>query len=210
MNKNYKKLSNGLIKQLEISKQKLYDISYIKERYDSYKISSVNMSYLRFGYLLGTIKTNIKTLLDVGYGNGDFLTVASQLIPKCYGYEINGYNIPKDCFFVEDIYKNKYDVVCFFDVLEHFYDIYEIKNLQTQYIYLSVPECHYFSDEWFMNWKHRRENEHLWHFNLNSLENFMLEIGYELVASSNIEDIIRKSVDSNSNILSCIFRKKNL
>lgn len=208
MNKNYKKLSNGLIKQLEIGKQKSYDISYIKERYDSYKISSVNMSYLRLGYLLGTIKTNIKTLLDVGYGNGDFLTTAKKSIKNCYGNEVNSYNIPDGCVFVDDIYKDSYDVVCFFDVLEHFNNIYDIKNLKTNYIYISVPECHYFSDEWFYNWKHRREDEHLWHFNLNSLTNFMEEIGYKLVAHSNIEDIIRIPIDNNSNILTAIFERK--
>ncbi len=42
MLKNYQKLNNGLIKQIEFvnSKQK-YDIDYIKRSYDSYKDLSI-------------------------------------------------------------------------------------------------------------------------------------------------------------------------
>jgi len=204
---NYEKMPNGLIRQINITLQKKYDVEYIKERYDSYKELSINMSYLRLGYLLGNIKTKITSLLDVGYGNGDFLKVTKSVIPKCYGAEVNSYNIPDECAFVEDIYKDEYDVVCFFDVLEHFENIYDIQKLKTKYIYISVPQCHYISDEWFLNWKHRRPDEHLWHFNLNSITNFMKEIGFNIVSYSNIEDIIRKSSDNNTNILTAIFKK---
>lgn len=207
MLENYKKLDNGLIKQNSFfSKLQNYNIEYIKQRYDSYKELSIRMSYLRMGYLTGVVK-KIDSLIDVGYGNGDFLNVTKEIVKKCYGFEVNCYNIPEGCIKINNIYENSYDVVCFFDVLEHFEDIYEIKNLKTNYIYISVPECHYFSDEWFEKWKHRRPDEHLWHFNKQSLKNFMEEIGYELIQYSNIEDCIRKSSDVNSNILTGIFKK---
>ena len=205
---NYEKLKNGLIKQKTILNNKReYNIDYIKNSYDIYKEGSVNMSYLRLGYLLGSLNKTPDTILDVGYGNGDFLKVSKNKIPNCYGFEVNNYDIPHGVTSVNNIYSNEYDVVCFFDVLEHFEDIYEIKNLKTKYIYISVPECHYFSDEWFLNWKHRRPDEHLWHFNLKSLNNFMNEIGYNILFSSNIEDCIRKPSDNNSNILTAIFKK---
>jgi len=205
---NYKKLENGLIKQINFFNQKrVYDVDYIKNSYDKYNELSKYMSYLRLGYLLGSIKDNINTILDVGYGNGDFLKVAKTKISNCYGFEVNDYPIPEGCVHTNDIYNNEFDVVCFFDVLEHFEDIYEIKNLKTKYIYISVPECHYFSDEWFLNWKHRRPDEHLWHFNLKSLKSFMNEIGFDYVCHSNVEDIIRKPTDENSNILTAIFKK---
>jgi hypothetical protein len=208
MIENYSVLANGIIKQIKVFDNiKKYDVNYIKDRYDSYKDLSINMSYLRLGYLLGNINENINSLLDVGYGNGDFLNVAQNIIPTCYGNEINNYNIPNKCNFIENIYTNEYDVVCFFDVLEHFENIYDIQKLKTKYIYISVPQCHYISDEWFLNWKHRRPDEHLWHFNLNSITNFMKEIGFNIVSYSNIEDIIRKSSDNNTNILTAIFKK---
>ena len=65
-------------------------------------------------------------------------------------------------------------------------NIYDIQKLKTKYIYISVPQCHYISDEWFLNWKHRRPDEHLWHFNLNSITNFMKEIGFNIVSISSM------------------------
>jgi hypothetical protein len=208
MIENYLKLNNGIIKQNNIIDEKqIYNVNYIKDRYDTYSQKSMYMSYLRLGFLMGSCDNQIKNILDVGYGNGDFLKAASNSIPNCYGFEVNSYEIPEKCLTVNDIYEKEYDVVCFFDVLEHFDNIYEIKNLKTKYIYISVPECHYFSDEWFLNWKHRRPDEHLWHFNLNSLCEFMKEIGFKLVKFSNIEDSIRKPQDEHTNILTALFEK---
>ena len=91
--------------------------------------------------------------------------------------------------------------------LEHFEDISFVKDLPCSYVCISLPWCHYFSDEWFENWKHRRPDEHLWHFNRNSLNEFMQECGFESIATSNIEDIIRKNNEQYSNILTGIFEK---
>jgi hypothetical protein len=206
---NYEILENGLIKQKNfINQKRIYDVNYIKNSYDKYNELSAYMSYLRLGYLLGSINKTPQNILDVGYGNGDFLKAARNKINNCFGFEVNDYPLPENCTKTNDIYDQEYDVVCFFDVLEHFEDIYEIKKLKTNYIYISVPECHYFSDEWFLKWKHRRPDEHLWHFNLNSLSSFMAEIGFKLISSSNLEDTIRKPLDENSNILTAIFKKK--
>jgi hypothetical protein len=204
---NYTKLNNGLIKQEKIfdAKQK-YDVEYIDKRYNAYGKLSEYMSYLRLGYLLGSCDSTITSILDVGYGNGDFLDAAAKVIPNCYGFEVNDYPIPKGCTEVSAIYNFQYDVVCFFDVLEHFDDIYEIKKLNTKYIYISVPECHYLSDDWFYVWKHRRPDEHLWHFNRQSLVNFMTELNYKVVALSNMEDTIRKGDGQTSNILTGLFK----
>ena len=196
---NYEKLDNGVIKQKQVNKIN-YDLQYIYKSYDSYGNIVDNMSHLRLGYLLGIIGSIPNSILDVGYGNGNFLKTCKNIIPNCYGNDLSGYPIPKDCEFKTNIYTDEYDVVCFFDVLEHFDNIYDISNLKTKYIYISGPECHYFSDEWFENWKHRKENEHLWHFNKTSLNNFMNELGYKNLSFSNIEDIIRKPIDNNSNI----------
>jgi hypothetical protein len=74
-------------------------------------------------------------------------------------------------------------------------------------VFISVPWCHYILDAWFDSWKHRRENEHLWHFDLGSLTKFFGSLGYEYISHSSIEDIIRKPVDDMSNILTVLFRK---
>lgn len=205
---NYIKLNNGIIKQIQV-KPFEYNVSYSKY-YDKIKVSSIQMSYLRLGYILGVLGKTPSSLLDIGYGNGDFLNISSKIIPTCYGYDITDYPIPNDIKKVNSLYDNEFDIVCMFDVLEHFEDIYTIKEIKTKYFIISVPECHYFSDEWFVSWKHRKPNEHIWHFNKLSLMNFMNEIGFELVCFSNVEDVIRKSSDDNTNILTGIFKNGKL
>lgn len=86
--------------------------------------------------------------------------------------------------------KQKYDI----DYIKRSYDSY--KDLSIQMSYLR-----------FENWKHRRPDEHLWHFNLESLTKFMQEICYEKITHSNIEDVIRKPSSDYTNILSAVFKK---
>lgn len=206
MLENYEILPNGVVKQIKVDKIE-YDSNYVDVSYNTYGNLVDNMSNLRLGYLLGAIQYTPNSILDVGYGNGSFLKTCTSIIPNCYGNDISGYSLPDKCTFIDDIYQHEFDVVCFFDVLEHFDDIYDIKNLKTKYIFISVPQYHDISDEWFKNWKHRRPNEHLYHFNLESLDNFMMELGYKNIAASNIEDIIRTPVDEKANILTCIYEK---
>lgn len=206
MLENYDKNKDKVIYQKEINKIQ-YDVEYVNSRYSIYPTTN-SMSHLRLGYLLGLLQFIPNNILDVGYGNGDFLNVASNIIPNCYGNDIEpAYPLIDKIKFVNNIYDDEYDVVCFFDSLEHFDNIYEIKNIKTEYIYISVPWCHYVNDEWFKNWKHRRENEHLWHFDLPALVNFMKSINFKYIAHSNIEDVIRKNDSDLPNILTALFKK---
>jgi hypothetical protein len=166
------------------------------------------MAYLRLGYLLGNLPSTPNSILDVGYGNGDFLKVCTDIIPECYGSDISGYPIPNKAHFIKDIYSKQFDVISFFDVLEHFEDINFVKDLNCNYIIISVPHCHFFSEEWFLNWKHRRPDEHLFHFNNKSLNNFFNEMGFDVVTQSHIEDTIRTPIDNNPNILTGIYKKR--
>lgn len=206
---NYSKLNNGIIKQLNINKIN-YNFDY-SNKYNNYKDTSIPLSHLRLGILLGCIGKTPDSLLDVGYGNGDFLRTASKIIKNCYGSDLSDYPVPDNCSKVDLFEKKYYDVICFFDSLEHFDNINDIKNLNTEYIFISVPLCHNFSDEWFINWHHLRPNEHLWHFNKDSLVDFLKECGYECIHSSNFEDTVRVNNKSKNypNILSCMFKKIN-
>lgn len=126
----------------------------------------------------------------------------------CYGHDISEYPIPEGVSFVNNILENYYEVISFFDVIEHFSNPYFLKDLNCKYIVCSLPHCHYFSDEWFENWKHRKPNEHLWHFNEESLVKFFDVQGYSKINTSNFEDVVRKSKEEYSNILSGVFLKK--
>jgi hypothetical protein len=207
MIENYEILNNGLIKQINFFNIKReYNIDYIQNSYNQYGVKGPQLAGVRLGYLLGVLGFTPKSILDVGYGNGDFLNVCKETI-KSYGNDISNYPIPEGCEFVKDIFSDHYDVISMFDVLEHFEDISFVKDLKCNYFYISVPWCHNYSDEWFLNWKHRRPDEHLWHFNEESITNFFTEMGYEKISHSNIEDTIRVDKNNNKNILTCLFKK---
>jgi hypothetical protein len=204
---NYEKLENGIIKQKIVNKIE-YNFDY-SNKYNSYGEKSNHLSYLRLGVLLGAINEKPNSILDVGYGNGAFLKSAKNIINECSGFDISNYPLPHDIRKETDIYGKHFDVICFFDSLEHFDDINIINKVDCNYVFISVPWCHYFSDEWFLNWYHRRPNEHLWHFNDKSLVKFFGENGFENIYLGNFEDAVRKNstCNGNPNILSAVFKK---
>jgi hypothetical protein len=204
---NYIKLSDGRIKQ-EIIKPFEYGLDY-SEAYNQspYKENSEYISYLRYAYIIGSIGKIPNSVLDVGYGNGGFLSVASNQILNCFGFDISEYPVPSKCMKVDSMTDQFYDVITFFDSLEHFEDISFVKDLKCEYVCISLPWCHNFSDEWFDRWKHRKPDEHLWHFNKEALISFMFDNGYLFINSCNIEDQIRKSSFNYPNILTAMFKK---
>jgi len=206
MLENYSRTSDGVVYQIDKTRID-YTKEYVNTRYVKYGELPTYMGYLRLGNIVGSIGKVPNSILDVGYGDGSFLKVCKNIIPKCYGYDISTYPIPDGCEISNSITENFYEVITFFDSLEHFEDINFVKKLNCDFVCISVPCCHYKSDEWFKNWKHRRPNEHLWHFNQNSLNNFMTNMGYLIVSSNNIEDTIRKNNENELNILTCVFKK---
>jgi hypothetical protein len=210
MLENYIVDKNGVIKQINIGENIDYNENYVLNSYIKYGELSNYISYLRYGYLIASIEKTPHTILDFGYGSGAFLDVCKINIPNCYGYDIGDFNVPDGCKRIDNIFSRHFDVVTFFDSLEHVNDIYFLDKINCDYIMISVPECHYFSDDWFNTWKHRRKDEHLWHFSKKSLINFMLSQGFCLINISNIEDNIRKPVDNFSNILTGVFKKIKL
>jgi hypothetical protein len=205
MLENYARNEHGVIYQID-RQPFVYDEVYIDKGYGRAPVEE--MSALRFGHLVGVLGHVPASILDVGYGSGDFLKCARKLVQ-----DVNGYDIPPafpvdGVATVEGLYTRSYEVVTFFDALEHFEDPSEIRALDTKYVHISLPWCHYFSDDWFDTWKHRKPNEHLWHFNPQSLGAFMASLGFEMIGYCNVEDTIRKSTGDWKNILSATFRKK--
>lgn len=204
----YIKHSNGVIQQSSLfNKAVEYNYEYVHQRYDKYQEKTEGMSCLRLGYIVSCLGKMPQSVLDVGYGNGSFLRRCRTVIPECYGHDISNYKLPEGCLFANDILSQFFNVVTFFDSLEHFLDISFVSKIQCQYLVISVPWCHYFSDDWFVTWKHRRPDEHLWHFNLDALVTFMNEQDFNLLNYSNVEDAIRGTIQGNSNILTACFVK---
>ena len=189
---NYKKNYHGVIQQIEYTKT-VYDQKYVDVRYNNYGEMTNYMSHLRLGYIVGSIGKIPNSILDVGYGNGSFLETSSSIIPNCFGYDVSGVKLSEKIEIVDNLFSQHYEVITFFDSLEHCEDIYFLDKLNCDYVCISVPWCHNFSDEWFENWKHRRPDEHLHHFDQQALKNFVESQGFVAINSINIEDSIRKT-----------------
>jgi len=210
MLENYSIDKNGVIFQINITENVNYNKDYVENSYEKYGELTNYISYLRYGYLIASIKKTPYSLLDFGYGNGAFLNVCKEKIKNCYGYDIGEFDVPNGIeriMNINELYIKYFNVISFFDSLEHVKDIYFLNRLDCEYIIISVPEYHNFSDEWFKNWKHRRMNEHFWHFSEQALINFMRSQGFSLINISNIEDIIRKPEYNYTNILTGVFKK---
>lgn len=150
-------------------------------------------------------------VLDVGYGNGTFLRhLRDSGWRSLYGNDISGYRCPTDVTVVDDIFNQEFNVVTFWDVLEHFPDPSVIKDLKTDYIGVSLPWCHWMEMgvDWFANWKHRKPDEHLHHFNHLSLPEFFNTYGYDCVYLGNPEDQVRKINSTLPNILTGFFKRR--
>ncbi|MGF7229985.1 class I SAM-dependent methyltransferase, partial [Arachidicoccus sp.] len=151
---------------------------------------------------------NTYSILDIGYGGGAFLKAAHQAEFDCYGYDITGIKPPDGCVFIEP-HEIPFDIITMYDVLEHYEDLTIIKNYDARYFIISVPNCRYpENNKWFENWKHRRPDEHLHHFNRRSLTMLMNTFGYDLLRANYIEDTIRKE-KTPYNILTAVFGRND-
>jgi hypothetical protein len=204
---NYKIDHLGVVHQIE-RKPFDYATDYLDSRYHQYGALNQHMSYLRTGCISGAIGS-FDSILDVGFGNGAFLSVAKDMCKVAGGYDVfDNPCLPSECERVYDITEKHWDVISFFDSLEHCESLDFVQDLKCNFVVISVPWCHYPEDAaWFEQWKHRRPDEHLHHFDDVSLVNFMSAQGYTVKYVSCIEDLIRKPTTDLPNILTAIFEK---
>ena len=83
---NYEITPSRIIKQID-KVPFLYGYDY-SNTYNKLEELGMYMSYLRLGYIVGSIGHIPSSILDVGYGNGTFLKVASNIVPSCYGNDV--------------------------------------------------------------------------------------------------------------------------
>jgi hypothetical protein len=184
-----------------------YNYDYVHSRYDQYETAGV-MSHLRLGLVAMLAKG--PHLLDVGYGNGDFIKLAEKVGFKAWGNDVHGqgarYLVKETKLDAMPYRVRKWDVVTFFDSLEHFPYLAPIKELNNRCtsVVVSVPARPLtFPDD--LNWKHYRPGEHLHYFTIDSLNRLFYP--KKVIHVSSIEDVVRGD-DKKPNIWTVVFSSK--
>ncbi len=178
-----------------------YDFDYVNKAYDRCP-SLMEMAHLRVGFLRGFCHGG--RLLDVGYGNGAFVKTALKAGFDAYGADIHGHDYGVREADITDHSEN-WDIVTFFDSMEHFPDLQLVKNLvdRAKVVLVSVP----WRPDSFpadLTWRHYKPGEHLHYFSNDSLKAVVRKD--MLWLPCNLEDTIRKN-PKHVNIKTVIFGK---
>ena len=211
MLENYRIDEFGVIHQVEW-KPKVYDKEYLTY-YEGLRDRTIKLGYQRLGWIVGLLRELPSSVLEMGYGLGTFLEAACLAgVPDCYGYDVARYPLPDGCYFIEwdDLLKREWDLVALFDVLEHIPDLSFLEELKTRSIAIAVPNCRWkeLGDEWFRDWRMRLPDEHLHHFDQESLTRLMDHYHYQCQDINTLEDGLRlREGETGPNILSAFFSK---
>ena len=204
----------GVIHQIEFTPIK-YDKEYLSY-YEDLSDRTIKLGYQRLGWILGLLGEIPRSVLEIGYGTGTFIEAAKITgIADCAGFDIARFPMPEGVRFVdwENAVESSWDLVAMFDVLEHIPDLSFLAGLRTRYLAVAVPYCRWrelgpAGDAWFSSWRMRLPNEHLHHFDRESLVNILAHYGFECVTLNCFEDGIRlRPGEAGPNILSGFFRK---
>lgn len=206
----------GAFRQLDLTPRAVYDRTYLETRYAAIDDNVQALSWKRLRVLEAFVPSGM--LLDFGCGTGRFVDAALHTGNwAAYGHDLtywptgeHPYGWRAERFLGTGQTARAWDVVTFFDSLEHLPDpAITIAALAPRWLMISVPECHYpHCREWFIGWKHRRPGEHLWHWDRKGLDDFLRLLGYQPLMHSCFEDEFRPRYDpSLSNILTAIYQK---
>ena len=211
---NYRMDKFGVIHQIEFTPI-TYDRQYISY-YEAKSDRTIKLGYQRMGWVLGLMGRIPDSVLEIGYGTGTFVEAAEiSRVRDCAGYDIARYPLPNGVQFVEweEALARPWDLVAMFDVLEHIPDLAFLERLRARHLAIAVPYCRWrelgaAGDDWFGSWRMLLPNEHLHHFDRESLSALMAHHGWDCVTLNTFEDGLRlRPGESGPNILSGFFRR---
>jgi hypothetical protein len=174
--------------QTDLAVTVAYDAAYAHQ-YDQRPVKE--MSDLRWNFIQRALGLPAESrILDVGYGNGAFLKRAKAADMTIFGVDLHteDFGIPVVNFDTPQ----DYDLVCFFDSLEHFPDFAPILQLETRNVIVSIPYTPDFILTAPTKWRHFKPGEHLHDFSRTSLDTFRRNWGFaRRLAEGHPEDDLR-------------------
>lgn len=193
-------------------KPKVYDAEYLSY-YEGLHDRTIKLGYQRLGWVLGLMRRLPGSVFEIGYGMGTFLEAAALAgVPRCAGYDVARYPLPAGCTFVdwEAALARTWDLTALFDVLEHLPELSFLGRLSTASLAVCVPYCRWreLGDDWFRGWRMRLPDEHLHHFDPDSLCSLMRHHGYRCVDLNTFEDGLRlREGETGPNVLCGFFER---
>lgn len=163
----------------------IYNLDYYENMLRMYSKSAEQISKIRWDFIS---EVNPSRVLDYGCGCGWFRAYRPDYI-VVDTYDIGGY--PQTGIILE-----KYDVVCFWDVLEHLDNFSEIEEIlcNTNYVAITVPIKP--SNIKLEEWKHFKPGEHLHYFNKKMLDVFFKKYGFKRIKEGQPECPPRQDINS--------------
>lgn len=163
-----------------------YGSDYYENMLHMYSGSAKNIFKVRWDFVADA---NAQTVLDYGCGC-NFLTIFQP-----HGVDVDSYDIG----YIDEgvtypqtgITRNCYDLVCFFDVLEHVdWENDPDRSIEdaikkADWIAVSLPILP--NGKPLVTWKHNKPGEHLTYFTTESLAEFFTQRGFKKVKSGSPE-----------------------
>lgn len=167
-----------------------YDIEYFENTLRLNSKTAEEISHIRWDWIK---EISPHTVLDYGSGAGWFRAYRPNGVKVC-SYDIG----PFPQTGIELIL---YDVVCFWDVLEHIPDFSEIKPVLalSSHVAVSVPIV----NRELFGWKHFKPSEHIHYWSEETFKALFREFGFESIKQGQPECPPRKDIHS------FLFRRSN-
>lgn len=212
MIENYEVDRFGVIHQIDIEPI-TYDKAYISY-YEDLSDRTIKLGYQRLGWILGMLGEIPRSVLEIGYGTGTFIEAAQiTRVATCVGCDIAQFPLPNGVDFMdwEQSLNCPWDLVAMFDVLEHIPDLSFLERLDTKHLALAVPYCRWkeLGDDWLRNWRMLLPNEHLHHFDRESLVALLAHHGFNCLTLNSFEDGIRlRPGEEGPNVICGFFERQ--
>jgi len=162
-----------------------YDLDYYERMLRLNAQTGEQISKVRWEWIN---EINPRIVLDYGSGCGFFRTYRPADI-TVYSYDVGPY--PQT-----GIELTIYDVVCFWDVLEHLPDFKPLEPVLalSRYVALSLPIKP--QDTLWNDWKHFKPGEHLHYWTGETVQEFFQKYGFKLMKSGYPECPPRQDIKS--------------
>ena len=164
----------------------MYNTDYFYNMLRMYSSTAKTICDIRWQFIADA---QASTVLDYGSGCGFFKAFAPAHCIKCDTFDLMP--VPQT-----GITQDKYDIICFWDVLEHCYDFFFLEELlaMTNWVAVTVP-IKPDGIAW-ENYKHYKPLEHIHHFQKDSLCALLHKFGFELFKEGTPECPPREMIGS--------------